>query len=101
MAVAHATFDPRLQHPFSMVVSGPSNSGKTYFVKTVIENMDRLFSEKIENIVYIYSCWQPKYDDLLKIRNIHFIEGIPKSLCDDTVLPVHTRNLLIIEQISQ
>ena len=88
MAVAHATFDPRLQHPFSMVVSGPSNSGKTYFVKTVIEN-----------IVYIYSCWQPIYDDLLKIRNIHFIEGIPKSLCDDTVLPVHTRNLLIIDDL--
>ena len=99
MAAVHTTFDPRLQHPFSMVVSGPSNSGKTYFVKTVIENMDRLFSEKIENIVYVYSCWQPIYDDLLKIRNIHFVEGIPKSLCDDAILPVHTRNLLIIDDL--
>ena len=26
-------FDFRLQHPFSCVISGPSNSGKTFFVK--------------------------------------------------------------------
>ena len=92
-------FDPRLQHPCSMVVAGPSNSGKTYFVKKVIENLDRLFSEKIDNIVYIYSCWQPIYDELLKITSINFVEGIPKSLCDDSILPSCTRNLLIIDDL--
>ncbi len=30
-------FDFRLQH-FSCVISGPSNSGKTYFVKCLMEN---------------------------------------------------------------
>ena len=58
-------FDARLQHPFSLIVSGPSNSGKTYFVKTLIENVEKVISQKIENIVYIYSCWQPLYDDLV------------------------------------
>ena len=105
-------FDARLQHPFSMIVSGPSNSGKTYFVKTLIENVEKVISQKIENIVYIqcfqffekspstsYSCWQPLYDDLLKSRNINFVEGIPTSLCDDDLLPVNKNNLLIIDDL--
>ena len=91
-------FDARLQHPFSMIVSGPSNSGKTYFAKTLIENVEKVISQKIENIVYIYSCWQPLYDDLLKSRNINFVEGIPPSLCDDD-LPVNKNNLLIIDDL--
>ena len=92
-------FDARLQHPFSMIVSGPSNSGKTYFVKTLIENVEKVISQKIENIVYIYACWQPLYDDLLKSRNINFVEGIPTSLCDDDLLPVNKNNLLIIDDL--
>ncbi len=55
-------FDFRMQHPFSCVISGPSNSGKTYFVKRLLENGLNMISKKIENIVYIYNCWQPLYD---------------------------------------
>ena len=47
MAFGNNMFDPRLQHPFSMVVAGPSNTGKTYFVKTVIENMIVYFQKKL------------------------------------------------------
>ena len=72
---------------------------KTYFVKTVKENIDRLFSEKIDSIVYVYSCWQPTHGKLLKIRSINFLEGIPKSLGDDSNLPTHTRKLLIIDDL--
>ena len=92
-------FDTRLQHPFSMVVSGPSNSGKTYFVKTIIENADKIISENTGNIVYVYSCWQPLYDELLQIRPINFVEGIPVSLCDDTLLPPQKTNLVIIDDL--
>ena len=82
-------FDARLQHPFSLIVSGPSNSGKTYFVKTLIENVEKVISQKIENIVYIYCV----VSDLLTSRNINFVEGIPPSLCDDALLPVNKNNL--------
>lgn len=92
-------FDARLQHPFSMVVSGPSNCGKTFFVKNVIENASGIISHNIDNIVYIYSCWQPLYDQLLKIRDINFVNGIPESLADDTLLPIDKNNLLIIDDV--
>lgn len=91
--------DVRLQHPFSCVVSGPSNCGKTYFVKSLIENASKIISHKIENIVYIYSCWQPIYDELLKICQINFINGIPESLCDDTLLPTNKNNLIVIDDL--
>ena len=92
-------FDFRLQHPFSCMVSGPSNSGKTYFVKMLIMYADHVICNKINNIVYIYNCWQPLYDDLLKMRPIHFIQGIPKALDDDVLLPVSKNNLLIIDDV--
>ena len=92
-------FDFRLQHPFSCVISGPSNSGKTFFVKQLIERADELVSKKIENIVYIYDCWQPLYDEMLKITNINFVQGIPTTLNDDTLLPLNRNNLLIIDDV--
>ncbi len=67
-------FDFRLIHPFSSVISGPSNSGKTYFVKRLMENGLNMISTKIENIVYIYNCWQPLYDELLKLYDIIFLK---------------------------
>lgn len=91
--------DLRLLHPFSCVVSGPSNCGKTFFVKDVIENTSRIISHSIDNVVYIYSCWQPLYNQLLQIRDINFVEGLPESLCDDTLLPPDKNNLLIIDDL--
>ena len=76
-------FDFRLQHPFSALVSGPSNSGKTYFVKTLMYNSEKMCSVKFDNFIYIYSCWQPLYDELMQLFDIKFIEGIPKSLNDE------------------
>ena len=66
-------YDPRIQHPFSMIISGPSNSGKSFFVSSLIRNADRIFSAKIDNFVYVYSCWQPLFDELMKIRPINFL----------------------------
>lgn len=92
-------FDGRLQHPFSLVVSGPSNCGKTFFVKNVIENASKAISHSVDNIVYIYSCWQPLYNQLLKTRDINFVNGLPESLCDDVLLPPDKNNLLIIDDL--
>ena len=95
----NTSFDSRLQHPFSLVVSGPSNCGKTYFVKGVIENASTIISQNIDNLVYIYSCWQPLYDQLLQLRDINFVKGLPDSLCDDELLPPDKTNLLIIDDL--
>ncbi len=58
-----------------------------------------MISKKTDNIVFIYSVWQPLYDDLLKMynNNIKFIEGIPQTLDDDFLFPVNKTSLVIID----
>ncbi len=44
-------FDFRFQFPFSAVISGPSNSGKTVFVKHLLCNADKMTNVKNYNII--------------------------------------------------
>ena len=92
-------FDFRLQHPFSCVLSGPSSSGKTFFVKMLLENAKSVISKNIENIVYIYDCWQPLYDELLKLYDIKLIEGILQTLNDDRLFPTNKTNFLVLDDV--
>ena len=39
------------------------------------------------------------YDDLLKSRNVNIVEGLPLSLCDNSLLSVNKNNLLIIDDL--
>ncbi len=46
-------------------------------------------------------CWQPLYDNVLKLYDIKFVQGIPESLNDDDLLPVTKPNLLIVDDLMQ
>ena len=92
-------FDPRLQLPFSALIAGPSNSDKTCFVKSILGNSEHVFSQKPDNIVWCYSCYQPLYDDLLKKIKIKFVEGIPASLSDDELLTPHKNKLQVMHEM--
>ena len=43
-------FDTRFKHPWSMIVSGPSSSGKTVFTKQVLNKSDKQFEKYIGSI---------------------------------------------------
>lgn len=36
------------------------------------ENAEKFISKQFENVVYIYSCWQPLYDQLLNISILYY-----------------------------
>src|SRR5258706_4409777 len=78
--------DVEIRHPFNMVVAGPSQSGKTYWVKTLITS--KLITPEIEKIMFYYSEWQPLYDTMTDIAEFH--QGLP------TVLPDGSKRTLII-----
>lgn len=69
----------QLKHNFTMVVAGPSKSGKTEFVKRLI-NHPHWISPPPENIVWCYREWQPAYDSLRE--KVHFIVTFQKTTKD-------------------
>ena len=60
--------------PASIVLSGASFSGKSFFLRRVIEN--KMFDKPIDKIFYCYGTWSRDYDD---IKGVTFIQGIPDN----------------------
>lgn len=70
----------KFETPCTITLIAPSNGGKTYFVKRLLEHADGMFANKFSKILYCYSAWQNIYNDMLKsISNISFNEGIPSQ----------------------
>lgn len=65
----------QLKHPFTMIVAGPTGSGKTHFVKKIIENKMILPFPKTK--LWCYGIFQKLYAE---IPNITFHEGLPSNL---------------------
>ena len=56
-------FDARLHHPSTMLVCGPSGSGKSYFTKSLIESSEVLFQPSSpKSVILIYDVWQDLYE---------------------------------------
>ena len=90
-------FDPRFQLPFTALLVGASGSGKSFFVKQLLQNMEHTLSRLPDRIIWSYSSYQPMYDELAKNVKIKFIEGIPDSLTDENIFPSNQHNLLVID----
>ena len=70
------------KHPFSMIVSGPTRSGKTQWVTRLLLDKGKRIQPTPNSIFYCYTHWQPKYDVLeSKFPNdIRFHKGLPTSI---------------------
>ena len=62
-----------IENSVSVLISGPSNSGKTFFVSKFIKNRDRLMSPPPKRIVWCYTIWQEAYDEI----EADFVQGVP------------------------
>ena len=66
-----------LKHPFTAMVSGPTGSGKTVFVKRLINNIE-MIEPHPEQILYFYGEWQEGFNELT--GRVEFIEGVPTEM---------------------
>ena len=76
IAKPHAVMNVQWQHPFTMLVAGPTGCGKTEFVARVIANKSQLIKPVPDNVIWCYGEWQPAYDNI----NATFVEGLPQEL---------------------
>lgn len=81
--------DARLRHPFSCLLSGPSNCGKTTFVLNAISS--DVIDTRFDDIVICYTEMQPAYEQVRdKCRFIH-------GLIDPDELDPRISHLVILD----
>jgi hypothetical protein len=83
-------------HPSTILVSGPTGSGKTEFVKKVI--LGQMFDKLPTRVIWVYNEDQPAYAELRQhIPNVEFVRGIPDDLYES--IKAKDRNLLILDDV--
>jgi len=86
------------QHPFTMTISGPTGSGKTFLLKHILQHGK--VTPSPQRIVYLYKRWQPLYSDMLDtIKNIEFVQGIPTNLDSADFFDVRVNNMVICDDL--
>ena len=75
--------DARFKTPSSIMISGPSQCGKTVLTLKLLKNVDTMFAGEVFKIIYCYGAYQPSFLQFKKeVPNIHFCEGFPDNLLD-------------------
>jgi hypothetical protein len=83
-----------LETPFTCLVAGPTQCGKTSWVARLLKEKDYQFSTVPQNVVWYYGVWQNAYDELRGLVN-RWEEGLPKLADFDASV----NNLVIIDDL--
>ena len=92
----------KFQHMFSMMVVGPSQSGKTHFVQQLLTHKCINYPEKKPLRVYwFYNQWQPSYDDIQRAlkKKIQFTQDIPELSDDLHEIRPENNNILVFDDL--
>ena len=75
-----------LRHPFTMLIAGPTGSGKTVWVQRLLENPENCSDPAPTSITYCYGEYKPIFSTF---KNTTFIHGLPDELMAkfDEVIP--------------
>ena len=75
-----------LSSPFTMLCAGATSSGKTFFIKTLIENIHDIVTDVPKKILYCYGTYQDIFEQMKSgFKNINFIQGIPSKQTLDEI----------------
>ncbi len=72
-----AIMDICFKHPFTCCVAGATRSGKTEWTKRFVLNSSSMMDIPPDKIIWCYSEFQPSYNELGRLKNFHFHEGVP------------------------
>lgn len=67
--------DMRLKCPFSMLVSGPSNCGKTSFVLELLKQRHKLYNKTVGKVFWFYKVFQNNFTE------VDFIDQMENKMC--------------------
>ena len=89
----------KMQHPFTLIVAGPSSCGKSTFVIRLLKCSEQLCDVVFENIVWCHSENNPPHN----LKNVSFFKGVPDFenpesiptfiVLDDLMDPAYSKKL--------
>ena len=94
--------DFKFNHMFSMLVVGPSQCGKTYFVEQLLTRPCVKYpSKKPRRIYWFYNQWQPRYASLKSTLGdeIQFTQGLPALSEDLSEISPKFNNVLLFDDL--
>ena len=78
-----SVMETRLQNPVTVLVAGPTSSGKTCLVKRLLEQSKDIFVEPPQRILWCYGVYQNTYSEMqTRFPNMVLHEGLPDNLGD-------------------
>ena len=80
------------RHPTKILISGPTQCGKTYFFKQILAH--KLIQPQPSRIIYVNSERPPEPSEF---PNIEFIQGISKRVETYETIDPNERNLIVID----
>lgn len=84
------------KHPSSAILTWPSNCGKVYFVKGLLENANHYLSVMPENNKWSDCCWQELF---CKYSFIKFVEDASESRSHSHLFPSNKVNMVVINDL--
>ena len=86
------------KHPFTMVISGPSSSGKSEWTRKLF--LSHLTEPSPERIIFCFGQWQSMYKELEKrFSFIEFVHGIPDHIENPKYLDINKINLIVFDDL--
>ena len=75
------------KHPCSIIIAGPSQSGKTNLLIKILENVSKMVEPPPKYVIYFYEYWQPSFKNLKK-NGVIFKQGLPdeRKIPEDSVV---------------
>lgn len=97
-SVTEEIFNAQIKTPFSMIIAGPSNSGKTTYVHQLLLNSDRLIDHTFDYVLWFYGQKIPNNLEIKNI-NIQYIDGIPENI--DNFINPEKNGLAIFDDLME
>ena len=92
------------QHPYSMMVVGPSQCGKTHFVHQLLTHKCMAFpNKKPWRVCWYYNQWQPKYTEIQGDlgKKIRFFQGLPEVEEDLSSIPTSKHTIIVLDDLME
>lgn len=97
LIMADERVDFRLENDSSMIISGPSKSGKTMFVLEMLKRKDRLFRHPIRNVYWFHGAAQDRvHDKLCTELGVIMKHGVPT---EEDFEPIQRHDLVVIDDL--